>query len=515
MVNKSSSLYFKPIQFKFKTPPEVLGIKNNYKVVIVGAGPVGLTAALELKKYNIDSIILSKGNTINRGSRAICISRQSMEIFQKIGVSKKIKKIGLGWTKGKSFYKGKKVFDLKMLDSSDERFKPMTNLQQSILEKILYEKTQEDKIEIRWSSEVVEVLKNRNYVKLNIKTPKGFYTINTDYLIAADGAKSSIRDALGIKFIGESYTGNYLISDIKIKINKPTERLAYFYPNANPNSTILMHKQPKNIWRIDYQLENRSDLEKENNEKRVKKRIQEQLNYLRIKSKWQLDWWSLYQAHCLTIEKYVHNRIIFVGDAAHLVPIFGVRGLNSGIADINNLVWRLSQIIKLKKSKALLKFFNKERKQAIEKIFSLAKKSTIFMTPPSNGYQLMQQAVLSLSIRNKFSRPLINPRQSDADIYLYDKLNKLIPSKSKFKIGQTLVNIKFKKGFLFDYTPNSFFVISFKRIPESFPLPVIYLKDSLYGSFFYLVRPDRYIAGVWEKYLPKEFLKNHKFFSGD
>ena len=107
MVNKSSSLYFKPIQFKFKTPPEVLGIKNNYKVVIVGAGPVGLTAALELKKYNIDSIILSKGNTINRGSRAICISRQSMEIFQKIGVSKKIKKIGLGWTKGKSFYKGK------------------------------------------------------------------------------------------------------------------------------------------------------------------------------------------------------------------------------------------------------------------------------------------------------------------------------------------------------------------------------------------------------------------------
>ena len=136
MVNKSSSLYFKPIQFKFKTPPEVLGIKNNYKVVIVGAGPVGLTAALELKKYNIDSIILSKGNTINRGSRAIFISRQSMEIFQKIGVSKKIKKIGLGWTKGKSFYKGKKVFDLKMLDSSDERFKPMTNLQQSILEKI-------------------------------------------------------------------------------------------------------------------------------------------------------------------------------------------------------------------------------------------------------------------------------------------------------------------------------------------------------------------------------------------
>ena len=515
MFEINKSLYFKPIKFNFKIPPELTGIKKKYKVIIVGAGPVGLTAALELKKYKISSIVLSKDNIINRGSRAICISRQSMEIFKKIGVSDKIEKIGLGWTKGKSFYRGKKVFDLKMPDSPDENFRPMTNIQQSILEKILYKKSQKEKIEIRWCSEVVDVLKNKNSVILEVKTPKGYYTIESDYLIAADGAKSSIRDALGIKFKGESYTGNYLISDIKIKINKPTERLAYFYPNANPNGTILMHKQPRNIWRIDYQLENGSDLSTENNKKTVKKKIQEQLNYLKIKSNWQLDWWSVYQAHCLSIEKYVHNRIIFAGDAAHLVPIFGVRGLNSGIADINNLVWRLSEIINFNKSISLLKFFNIERKQAIENIFTLAKKSTIFMTPPSKGYKLMQQAVLSLSIRNKFSKPLINPRQSDADIYFYKKLNKLIPPQSRFKIGESLINIRYKKEFLFDHLPNKFFILSFKKIPESFPLPSIDINNKVYGKYIYLVRPDRYIAGVWEKFSPKTIIDYYNYFSGE
>lgn len=470
---------------------------HAFDVVIVGSGPVGLTLALEMKKQNIKAIIITNNNFIPDGSKAICISRESMETFQSLGVADKISSIGLGWVNGKSFYKNEKVYELKMPDNDNEKYKPMTNLQQSILEEILIKKCLEQKIEIRWNNQITDILKNDNNVQLEVKSLKNKYKITSKFLLAADGAKSKIREKLGLKLEGESYSGNYLIADIKIKLDYPTERLAFFYPSSNPEGTALMHKQPFNIWRIDYSLENQ--LEKKTSSQDVKNMIQDHLNSLSIKKKWGLVWWSQYKAHCLSLKNFVHNRIIFCGDAAHLVPIFGVKGLNSGIADAHNIGWKLPYILNKKKPLSFLKTYDSERKKAIANIFNESKKSTLFMSPPTNGYKLMQNAVLSLSIKNSFCRSLINPRQSKAEKYdfKYKKISYI--DKSNFKIGQRLKNIKLSKGFLFDFIPNSYFILNGQNISIDYTIYSINIRNNDYGDFIYLVRPDKYIVYIWNK----------------
>ena len=470
---------------------------HAFDVVIVGSGPVGLTLALEMKKQNIKAIIITNNNFIPDGSKAICISRESMETFQSLGVADKISSIGLGWVNGKSFYKNEKVFELKMPDNDNEKYKPMTNLQQSILEEILIKECLKQKIEIRWNNQITDILKNDNNVQLEVKSLKKKYKITSKFLLAADGAKSKIRENLGLKLEGESYSGNYLISDIKIKLDYPTERLAFFYPSSNPEGTALMHKQPFDIWRIDYSLENQ--LEKKTSTQDVKNMIQDHLNSLSIKKKWELVWWSQYKAHCLSLKNFVHNRVIFCGDAAHLVPIFGVKGLNSGIADAHNIGWKLPYILNNKKPLSFLRTYDSERKKAITNIFNESKKSTLFMSPPTNGYKLMQNAVLSLSIKNSFYRSLINPRQSKAEKYDFEYKKFSYKDKSNFKIGQRLKNIKLTKGFLFDFIPNSYFILNGQNISIDHNIHSINIRNNDYGNFIYLVRPDKYIVYIWNK----------------
>jgi 3-(3-hydroxy-phenyl)propionate hydroxylase len=182
-------------------------------------------------------------------------------------------------------------------------------------------------------------------VILSVETPEGVYELEADWVVATDGARSFVREAVGLKLEGNSYEGRYLIADIKFRSEYPTERRAWFDPPSNPGSTVLMHRQPDDVWRIDYQIRDDEDSAIELQEERVRARVDAHLQMIGEAPDYELIWISLYKAHCLTLPRYRHGRILFAGDAAHLVPIFGVRGLNSGVDDAGNLVWKLAAVI--------------------------------------------------------------------------------------------------------------------------------------------------------------------------
>ncbi len=541
------SLYFNYPQFPFVRPAELDGQQQNHPVAIVGAGPVGLTAALELARHGVPAVVLDDKNTLNDGSRAICISRHSFEILQQLGVADAFVAKGLGWTHGRSYYHDQQIFRLVMPHSDQERFYPMYNLQQQYTEQFLVDKAAADeRIELRWQNKVRGIeIKDQGAI-LSVQTPQGDYRLHADYVLAADGARSVIRQSLGLALEGDAYEGRYMISDVRLQSDFPTERRAFFDPVSNPGSTVLIHRQPDDIWRIDWQLQANEDPEEAIQEHNLRPKIAAILEMVGETGPWELEWWSIYSAYTLCLDDYRHGPVLFIGDAAHLVPIFGVRGLNNGFADAVNAAWKLAYVISGRASDAILDSYTPERRGATLDVFKNARKSTWFMTPPTRGYRLMREAALSLALSNEFTRRFVDPRQVQPYTYSASALTSFPERDAEFAAGPAagaaITNRKIARDdYLLDHLGCGFTGLYFcdaAQLPEhllqlcrdlalvdqSFAIIIVATRPvhqqphqviedaqraifAAYGAVdgsFYLLRPDRHVAARWRSLQPVE-----------
>lgn len=405
------SLYF---QYPNFDPPQRRpdNAGRPHEVVIVGAGPVGLVAALTLARDGIPSLVVERKSTFNDGSRAICIARQSFHILDRLGALGPFLEKSLGWTTSRSFYRGRQVLEFDMPHGPDEKFLPMYNLQQQYIEQFLWQAAaRSDLIEFCWQSEVVGLRDHDDSVILSIRDPGGDYEIETNWLLAADGARSRVRALRGLRLAGENYEGRYVIADVQMAHDYPTVRRALFDPACNPGGTVLVHRQPDDIWRVDYQLPEGESEAEATREDVVREKVAAILADIGHQGPWQLEWWSVYSANTLALDDYRDGRVFFIGDSAHIVPIFGVRGLNNGIADAENIAWKLARVIDGRAGAGLLDSYSPERRNATLDVFANASKSTRFMTPPSDGWRLMRDAALSLALDHDFASAFANPRQ--------------------------------------------------------------------------------------------------------
>jgi 3-(3-hydroxy-phenyl)propionate hydroxylase len=433
---------FKPYPFEAKRYPASLpplkgGVDPKRRpVVVVGGGPVGYCTALGLANYGVPVVLLEADDSVCFGSRAICISRRSLEIVERLGAIKRFLDVGLPWTGGRSFYRNTEVLHFKMPADENQKLPPMINLAQYSIEQFLLDaaEARSDLIEIRWQNKLTAIDARDNGALLTVNTPKGDYIMEADWVVAADGGRSFLREALGLQLQGTSYEGRYVIVDILLDSHRPTERLAYFNPACNPGSTVLVHKQPDNVWRIDYQLRDGEDPDEAIKPENVIPRVRSLLDMMGETAPWNPIWIGIYKANALTLENYRHKRVLFAGDAAHLVPIFGVRGANSGIDDADNLAWKLAFVVKGLASERLLDSYSVERVAATHENLSYGTKSTEFMAPPSFAFDLMRRAVLSLAIKHPALSSLINPRQTSAITYVTSPLN-VIGGADEFECG--------------------------------------------------------------------------------
>ena len=400
-------------------------LPSHIPVLIAGGGPVGLTLSALLSSQGIANLVIETDESYCSGSRAICMSRRSQEILGWVGADEPLVAKGLSWVGGRSHWRDTEVLHFQMPSEPTQRFAPMLNIQQFYVEAFAHRAAQDsaEPAQVHWASRVTSVNPQTEGVDVEVITPQGVQTVRADWLVACDGGRSAVREQLGLQLEGNQYDGKYVIVDIVQKTQRAVERLAWFDPPSNPGSTILMHRQPDDVWRIDYQIGDDEDPLEAVKPENVLPRVQSHLSMIGETEPWEPLWISIYNAKCLTLESYRHGRVMFAGDAAHLVPIFGVRGLNSGLDDAGNLAWKLARVVRGQSPESLLDSYSSERVHATHENMAFGAKSTEFMAPPNFAYKLMREATLRLAEGDAQVRSLINPRQSTPVTYVGSPLN--------------------------------------------------------------------------------------------
>lgn len=389
-----------------RTPDQDAREPARHPVVVVGAGPVGLSLAIDLAQRGVPVVLLDRDDALASGSRAICFAQRTLEIFDRLGCGDRIAAKGVSWHRGRVFFGADEVyaFDLQP-DAAHER-PAFVNLQQYHVEGFLAERVAAlPSIDLRWRHEVTGIEPRADGALLTVQTPEGPYRLHAFYVVACDGARSPIRQAIAPDLPGRVFRDRFLIADVKMALQQPAERWFWFDPPFHPGQSVLLHRQPDGVWRIDFQLGWDADPEVEKRPENIVPRVRALLG---PQAEFELVWASVYTFACRRMPSFRHGRVLFAGDAAHGVSPFGARGANSGVQDAENLAWKLAAVLQGQAPDALLDTYATEREQAADENILHSTRATDFITPKSEVSRLFRDAVLHLSRRHAFARTLVN-----------------------------------------------------------------------------------------------------------
>ena len=394
-------------EYAYTTPPALRGAPDGpHQVAIVGAGPIGLAMAIDLALKGVASVVLDDNNVVSVGSRAICWAKRTLEIFDRLGVGKAMVDKGVTWKLGRLYRGEREVYSFDLLPEDGHQMPAFINLQQYYVEEYLIERCEQfpDLIDLRFKNKLVDLRQTDARVEAEFETPDGAYTLNADYLIACDGANSTVRRLMELEFAGQLFEERFLITDIEMKADFPSERRFWFEPPFHAGQSALLHKQPDDIYRIDLQLGWDADPEEERQPENVIPRIKRMVG----ERPFEIDWVSVYTFQCRRLERFVHDRVIFVGDSAHIVSPFGARGGNGGIQDVDNLGWKLTAVLDGSAGPHLLESYDEERTHGADENILNSSRSTNFMSPKPGAESLFREAVLDLAATAPFARVMVN-----------------------------------------------------------------------------------------------------------
>ena len=399
-------------RYLFRRPAALGGATpEQVRVAIVGAGVVGLTMALELARRGVASVMLDEDDTVSTGSRAICWAKRTLEIYGRLGLGERFLEQGVTWSRGRVFHRARETFGFDLLAEQGHEYPAFVNLQQYHAEVWLVQACEASGlVDLRWKTRLAGVEHPRDGAMLRLQTPAGDYAMHAEWLLACDGAGSTVRRALALPFIGQEFRDRFLIADVVMQAEFPTERWFWFDPPFHPGQSVLLHKQPDNMWRIDFQLGPNADPEAEKQPDKVIARVQAMLAGVGNgpAPAFQLEWVSVYSFQCRRLERFRHGRILFAGDSAHQVSPFGARGGNGGVQDVDNLGWKLAAVLAGEAPECLLDSYDAERLPATDENILNSARATDFITPKSPAAQAYRDAVLELAARYAFARPLVN-----------------------------------------------------------------------------------------------------------
>ena len=498
----------------------------RHPVVIVGGGPIGLALALDLGQKGTPALVLDDHDGAGLGSKAICFAKRTLDIANRLGASQPMVDKGVVWNVGKVFHADHKVFDFNLQPEAGHRNPAFINLQQPYFEKFLVDAIHTAQaagapIEIRGRNCVTALENQGSYSTLTIETPDGPYQLEADYLIACDGARSPLRDMMGLSFDGRVFEDNFLIADVHMKADFPTERWFWFEPPfKDSGQSALLHKQPDDIWRIDFQLGWDIDREKEMDEARIRARVDAMLSSQAGEvPEYELDWTSIYTFQCRRMAKFRHGNVIFAGDSAHQVSPFGARGANSGVQDADNLAWKLDLVLKGLADDSLLDTYATEREHAADENILNSSRATDFMTPKSELSKIFRNAVLELANTHAFARPLVNSGRlsvpCDYTGFAHFGEDALMDGPDITKPGMPCPDAPDGDGFILDHLGGGFVLLALGCEAQdvsahgvgaqalSIMAPTDALKARYLGNTaqaVYLIRPDQHVVARWNNF---------------
>ena len=407
----SGPLDYQAVSFDYlRHPDQDAATPARRPVVVVGAGPVGLALAIDLAQQKVPVLLLEGGHALSTGSRAICFAKRTLEIFDRLGCADRMVEKGVSWKVGRVFFGAEEVYRFDLLPEPGHERPAFINLQQYYVEGFLVERAaQLPGIELRWHQKVVGLTQHADHVRLQVETPEGIYELDADYVAACDGSRSQLRAMLGQESKGRVFRDRFLIADITMDADFPTERRFWFDPPFHPGQSVLLHKQADSMWRVDFQLGWDADPIAEREPERIVPRVRALLDSIgHTGVQFQIGWASVYTFACQRMERFRQGRVLFAGDSAHGVSPFGARGANSGVQDADNLAWKLAAVLRGEAPDALLDSYGSEREYAADENIRNSTRATDFITPKSDVSRLFRDAVLALSKDHGFARSLVN-----------------------------------------------------------------------------------------------------------
>lgn len=402
--------------FPYHPPHDLMQAAPRRKpLVVIGAGPVGLAAAIDARLHGLDVLLFDEEDSVSFGSRAVCYAKRALEILDRLGVGDPIVDKGVGWNVGRTFLREEEVYHFDLVPEPGHKRPGMINLQQYHLEEALVKRATELGVDLRWKYKVTGVQPLKDGARVSVETPDGAFEIDADWLIVADGARSNVRRQLGLDIDGHVFKDRFLIADVIMEADYPAERWFWFDPPFHPNQSVLLHKQSDNVWRIDFQLGWDADPEEEKKPENIIPRVKAMLGDERP---FTLEWASIYTFQCRRMKNFRHGRLLFVGDAAHQVSPFGARGANSGFQDTDDLVWKLALVMKGLAPHTLLDTYDADRTFAADENIRNSTRSTDFITPKSAVSRLFRNAALELARTQPFARKLVNSGRLSVPAFL-------------------------------------------------------------------------------------------------
>lgn len=524
MLKDRYSLAFKLYPYARSTDQDA-ATPVRHPVVVMGGGPIGIATALDLGLQGIPVVVLDDHEGIGKGSRAICFAKRALEIADRYGCGEPMLDKGVVWNLGKVFHDDRKVFEFNLLPEEGHKYPAFINLQQPYFEKFLVDRVRAAQadgapIEIRGKNKVTAIDVQDDHVALSITTPEGDYAIEADWLIGCDGAGSPLRAMMDLDFDGRVFQDNFLIADIKMNAEFPTERWFWFEPHFKSGASTLLHKQPDGVWRIDFQIGWDIDRQEEMKEENIRKRLDAMLG---PDVDYEMVWTSIYTFQCRRMAQFRHGRVIFAGDAAHQVSPFGARGANSGMQDVDNLGWKLGLVMAGKAPDSLLDSYDEERVFGAEENIRNSTRSTDFITPKSKMSHTFRNATLDLAERFAFARPLVNSGRLSVPC-VYDGLSLNGPDAleggpERTRVGSAAADAPLADGYLLSRLGNHFTLLT---IDAEAPDEIIEdgvavhrlavsAKDDASGALaarylgsaksgVYLIRPDQHVAARWAQF---------------
>lgn len=385
-------------------------------IIIIGAGPTGLSLACQLVRYGVDFVIVEINEGVTPYSKAIGVQARTLEIYEQLGLAQKA--IEQGAIAGKArLLAGGEVrgeLDLSNIGQGLSAYPYMLLLEQSKNEQLLYEYLQSHRKAVLWKTELESFSQNDSGVTVQVKAADGATRIiEAKYLVGCDGAKSSTRRALGLSFEGSTFERMFYVADAQVDwkfshdalhvcLSKDT--LLIFFPLKGEKRYRIVGSFPEGHEKEE------GDVLYEEIEREIKEKTNLELDIHDV------EWFSTYKVHTRHVNKFSEGRGFLAGDSAHIHTPAGGQGMNTGIQDAYNLAWKMALALQGKSDEKLLETYNEERLenaknllQTTDRMFQFGAGSEWFLAfLRTNVLPSVAKYILSLDMVKNFVFPLIS-----------------------------------------------------------------------------------------------------------